>query len=87
MNIEGAEFDIIKDLAEREMAHKISGYYVMWDDLSKINARQDAKFRAFMAENSITSFTFNGRDFKVPGRIACIEYDIHTSLLVSVKDK
>lgn len=80
MNIEGAEYDILKDLVESRLAKHIDGYYGMWDDISKIDKQRDGEFRAFLSENQIHPFTFNGRDLKWPIRMRCIEYDINTSV-------
>ena len=81
MNIEGAEYDVIRDLVERGLAQNIDGYYGMWDDVFKIDQQRDEAFRAFLTANRIHPFTFNGRDMRWSWRRRCIEYDINTSVL------
>ena len=81
MNIEGAEYDVIRDLVESGQADRIDGYYGMWDDLSKIDPVRDSEFREYLAKHAINSFTFNKRDLKVPLRSNIIAYDIETSVL------
>ncbi|MFB0565321.1 MAG: FkbM family methyltransferase [Candidatus Aminicenantaceae bacterium] len=80
MNIEGSEYDVIKDLVERGLAKHIDGYYGMWDDVSKIDKKRGEEFLAYLEENKIYNFTFNIRDMEWPVRIRCIEYDIGTSV-------
>jgi hypothetical protein len=80
MNIEGAEFDVISDLIENGLTDYIDGYFGMWDDVLKINAYRDYKFRNLLAKNAISPFTFNGRDFCFGFRLKCIEYEINTSI-------
>jgi hypothetical protein len=84
MNIEGAEYDVLMDLVEKNMAQFISGYYGMWNDVSKINPQKDILFRSFLKENSIYNLTFNGRDFHF-FRLKCIEYDINTQVILQHK--
>ncbi|MFH0911542.1 MAG: FkbM family methyltransferase [Planctomycetota bacterium] len=81
MNIEGAEYDVIKDLVESGFAGHIHGYFGMWDDVSKIDIRLDEEFRAFLARNKIDTFPFNGRDLRWFFRRKCIAYDFQTHLL------
>ena len=85
MNIEGAEYDVIKDLVASNLARHIDGYYGMWDDLSKIDKARDGAFRACLAANNIRPFTFNGRDLEWRLRLRCIEYDINTSVQVGLR--
>jgi FkbM family methyltransferase len=80
MNIEGAEFDIIKDLVESGLAGMIDGYYGMWDDSSKIDKQRGDDFRVLLAANHICPFTFNGRDMGRTFRLKCIAYDINTAV-------
>lgn len=87
MNIEGAEYDVIKDLVDSRLAENIDGYYGMWDDVSKIDISRDKEFRALLAKHDISSITFNGRDLKDPLRMECIRYDIRTSLLSGLNKK
>lgn len=80
MNIEGAEYDVIKDLVDRKLTGYIDGYYGLWNDVSRIDKQRDDDFRAFLKKNQISSFTFNGRDLRWSLRMKCIEYDINTSI-------
>jgi FkbM family methyltransferase len=80
MNIEGAEYDVIKDLVERGLTKYIDGYYGLWNDVCRIDKQRDDEFRAFLKKNQISSFTFNGRDLRWSLRKKCIEYDINTSI-------
>ncbi len=82
MNIEGAEFDVLRDLVEQGLAHKVDGYYGMWDDLSKLDEAGDRGFRAYLDRHGIHPLTFNGRDMAWGMRRWCIRYDVGTSLLV-----
>lgn len=86
MNIEGAEFDVIKDLVDSGLASRIDGYFGMWDDLSKIDLQRDEEFRAFLEENRIVTFPFNGRDMGSSARKACIAYHVHTQVLARLAD-
>jgi hypothetical protein len=85
MNIEGAEFDIIQDLLDHDLAGFIDGYYGMWDDVSKIDPRRGDDFRSLLAANHINPFTFNGRDFRFRLRKKCIEYDVCTSIRAGLR--
>jgi len=84
MNIEGSEYDVISDLVESGLAKHIDGFFGMWDDVSKIDQRRSDKFRAFLRQNDIHPFTFNGRDFTSGFRMRCIEYDIDTAVQIGV---
>lgn len=81
MNIEGAEYDVIQDLVENQLANYIDGYFGMWDDVSKIDIERDAEFRTFLAKHQIHTFTFNGRDLSRRLRRKCIVYHIHTRIM------
>ena len=81
MNIEGAEFDVLLDLVERQLAQRINGYYGMWDDLSKIDIARDKEFRSLLKSEGVSPFTFNDRDLKFRWRRFCIKYDMRTQLL------
>ena len=78
MNIEGAEPDVIADLADSGLLGCIDGFFGMWDDLSKIDPQADVRFRGLLARHGIKPFTFNGRDLRVPLRMRSVEYDIRT---------
>lgn len=81
MNIEGAEFDVVKDLVDSGVAQSIDGYFGMWDDVSKIDLHRDKEFREFLCSNKIRSFPFNGRDMRWPLRRRCIAYEVETRIL------
>lgn len=85
MNIEGAEFDVLRDLVEHDLADKVDGYYGMWDDLLKFDPEKDRRFRRFLARHGIRSLTFNGRDMDWGMRKRLIRYDVHTSLRAGLK--
>jgi FkbM family methyltransferase len=85
MNIEGAEYDVLRDLVKSGLAHRIDGYFGMWDDLSKIDVDRDNEFRAFAAENNIHTFTFNERDLKWSFRRAIIAYQVQTRIMQGVR--
>ena len=81
MNIEGAELFVVEDLIDSGLRSKVSGFYGMWDDLSKIDRRKDTEFRHLLRRNGIHSVTFNDRDLGHPLREWAIRYDLTTSLL------
>ena len=81
MNIEGAEVFVVEDLVRSGMRSKVSGFYGMWDDLSKIDRRKDAEFRELLRRNDIHTVTFNDRDLGHSLREWAIRYDLTTSLL------
>jgi FkbM family methyltransferase len=81
MNIEGAEYDVLRDLVESGLHKCVDGYFGMWDDVSKIDIDRDNEFRAFLMSNGIDSFTFNGRDMSHASRRVCIVYHLHTRIM------
>lgn len=81
MNIEGAELFVVEDLIDSGLRSKVSGFYGMWDDLSKIDRSKDTEFRHLLRRNGIHSVTFNDRDLGHPLREWAIRYDLTTSLL------
>lgn len=85
MNIEGAEFDVLEDLVERNLAGHIDGFYGMWDDLYKFDRPRDRQFRSFLVRHGISSLAFNGRDMRWCMRLRCIRYDVHTSLMAGAR--
>jgi FkbM family methyltransferase len=87
MNIEGAEFDVLRDLDRRDLLRHVDGFYGMWDDLSKIDGAADDSFRSFIREHGIHTLTFNGRDMNWALRRWCIRYDIRTALRVGANRK
>jgi FkbM family methyltransferase len=80
MNIEGAEYDVIRDLVEAGLVGSFAGYFGMWDDVAKIDVKRDREFRALLARHSVHPVTFNGRDLASAWRVRCIEYDLATRL-------
>jgi FkbM family methyltransferase len=80
MNIEGAEVFVIEDLVKAGMAHRIAGFYGMWDDLSKIDPARDVAFRRLLRDNRIAKVTFNDRDMGHRLREWSIRYDMVTSM-------
>ena len=85
MNIEGAEYDVLRDLVETGLAGRIDGYYGMWDDLLKFDRKRDREFRRFLRRHDIVSLAFNGRDMDWGMRKRLIRYDVHTSLLAGMR--
>jgi hypothetical protein len=81
MNIEAAEYDVIRDLIRSGLHRSIDGYFGLWDDLKKIDSTQDAEFRRLQREHGISPMTFNGRDLSYPRRLRWIVYDIRTALI------
>lgn len=81
MNIEGAEFDALRDLHEQGLLDRIDAFYGMWDDLSKIDAHLDREMTRFMAIHGIRTTTFNERDFVSGFRVRAIAYDLATSIV------
>jgi FkbM family methyltransferase len=80
MNIEGAEVDVIEDLIESGLCHKIDGFFGMWDDVGKIDPRRGQRFRSLLRQQRIWPFTFNMRDHRSPLRLKAIELEIDTCL-------
>ncbi len=80
MNIEAAEFDVIRDLVESGQHQHIDGYFGMWDDVSKVDPRNDAPFRELLRRHGIHPLTFNGRDFASKLRLFAIRYDMRTHI-------
>jgi hypothetical protein len=85
MNIEGSEVDVISDLVQSGLATHIDGYFGMWDDMSKIDKKEDERFRAMLEANNIHPFTFNGRDFVSSLRMRAIRYDVATAIRAGAK--
>lgn len=85
MNIEGAEYDVLRDLAETGLSKRIDGYFGMWDDVSKIDLNRDREFRRFISANGIRTFPFNGRDLRWPFRKYCIAYQMRTRIMAAAK--
>jgi hypothetical protein len=87
MNIEGAEELVIADLAVAGLLQRISGFYGMWDDLSKIDEHRSRRFRERLGELNIEPITFNGRDLRHRIRLAAIHYDIETTIRAQRTDQ
>jgi FkbM family methyltransferase len=62
MNIEGAEFGVLQDLAESGVLDQIDGFFGSWDDMYKNDPTCDEAFRAFLCKHRIRSIPFNDRD-------------------------
>ena len=80
MNIEGAEYDALRDLHEHGLLDRVDAFYGMWDDLSKIDAELDRDMARFVAAHGIRTTTFNERDFVSGFRVRAIAYDLATSI-------
>jgi hypothetical protein len=80
MNIEGAEVDVIEDLIEAGLCHRIDGYFGMWDDVGKIDPQKGEQFRKTLRRQRISPFTFNMRDARSPIRLRAIELEIDTCI-------
>ncbi len=87
MNIEGAEEEVIRDIAESGILAHIDGFFGMWDDVAKDDPKRGAAFHHFLKELGIRPFTFNDRDFQSAWRMRCIEYALVTALLRGVRRK
>ena len=87
MNIEGAEYDVIKDLVESGISRHVDGYYGMWDDLSKIDRRRDIDFRDLLRKAGIHKVTFNGRDLAHAFRVFSIKFDVCTQIRAALRRK
>lgn len=85
MNIEGAEFDVVRDLIDSGRAERVDAWLGMWDDLSKIDQAKDAEFREMAARAGIRRFPFNGRDLRWRLRRWCILYEVRTRVLVALR--
>lgn len=62
MNIGGAEYDVVEDSVENNLAGSIHGYLGMWDDVAKIDQERNKRFRKFLKQNKINPVSFSGRD-------------------------
>lgn len=84
MNIEGAELDVLRDLAENNMLDQIDGWFGLWNDAEKIDPRLGSELAAIKASARIENVSFNDRDSR--GRYAwlkeaIIRYEIATHCL------
>lgn len=68
MNIEGSELAVLEDLHSAGLLSSVSGFYGMWDDLSKIEPSKDKELLRRMGEWRVDTCTFNDRDFEHPFR-------------------
>ena len=87
MNCEGAEWPVLRDLEEAGFLKYISGYFGMWDDLWKIDIKQDAAFQAYLKARNIRNFTFNDRDMSFYLRRKAIKYHLTTRMLAHVRKR
>lgn len=81
MNIEGCEFDVMKDLAENDLVKYFDGFYGMWDDVGKIDYEKDKEFRKLLKRLNVHPFPFNGRDMKYDSRKNLIVKSLKKSIL------
>lgn len=85
MNIEGAEWAVIEDLAQADLLRHFDGFFGSWDDIYKADPWRDEEFRALLRRHRVTSFPFNDRDlgdgavFRL--RKLAIRYALRTSML------
>ena len=80
MNVEGAEYEIIKDIIENDLVKFFSGFYGMWDDLSKIDYDKSEEFRQTLTDAGIYTYPFNGRDMKRKPRTDLIKLSLERSI-------
>jgi FkbM family methyltransferase len=81
MNIEGAELFVIEDLARCGLLSRISGFYGMWDDLSKNDDRvRERQFRELLRRYRMHTTTFNARDLPHALRRMAIRMSIDTDI-------
>jgi FkbM family methyltransferase len=90
-NIEGAEYDLIRDLLESDTIEYINGFFGTWDDVFKTDQNKYAEFVNTIRANNINTFPFNDRDLLLSHRSPrvlykfrewCIKYEISTRALV-----
>jgi FkbM family methyltransferase len=84
MNIEGAEYDVIRDLVDSGLVGSIDGYFGMMDDASKIDPKRGDRFGDLLRAHAISPFTFNSRDLKRGVRRRLIRYEIGTAVLAGL---
>lgn len=88
MNIEGAEFAVLKDLADAGILGNIDGMYGMWNDVQKKgDSAMAAEFDAFLDRENIRNFTFNDRDGKSRFRYSLVRYRVMTDILAAQSRK
>lgn len=85
MNIEGAEFGVLQDLAEAGLLEQIDGFFGSWDDMYKTDPKDDERFRAFLRRHRIRSIPFNDRDLGAGAvfafRKGAIRYALRSSMM------
>jgi FkbM family methyltransferase len=85
MNIEGAEYGVLQDLAEAGLLAHIDGFFGAWDDMYKTDPKDDERFRAFLRKHRVRSLPFNDRDLGSGAvfalRKAAIRYALSTAML------
>lgn len=87
MNIEGAEFDVLRDLVDRGKVPQIDGFLGMWDDVGKIDPQRDREFRRFLHDNRIATFTFNGRDLRWSARRAIVGFHLRSLIHAALRHR
>ena len=80
MNIEGAELAVLEDLVAAGLDARVDGWYGLWDDVGRIDARLETRFARLLAERDISPLTFNGRDVGYALRRLAIRIDLATSI-------
>lgn len=89
MNIEGAEWGVIEDLARADRLKHFDGFFGSWDDIYKVDPWRDEAFRALLRRHRISSFPFNDRDlgngaaFRL--RELAIRYALRTCMLPKMR--
>ncbi len=90
MNIEGAEFGVLQDLAEAGLLDQIDGFFGSWDDMYKTDPVADEAFRAFLRKHRIRSIPFNDRDLGKGAVLAfrqrAIRYALSTAMMTGNGD-
>ncbi|NEQ51948.1 MAG: FkbM family methyltransferase [Leptolyngbya sp. SIO3F4] len=82
MNIEGAEYGVLKDLEAANLLRYFNGFYGTWDDLAKKTSEEkQQEIKRLLTSNNISSLTFNGRDMHHDRRKEIILADIRSAVL------
>lgn len=84
MNVEGAEWEILKDLTEQKLHTYFNGFYGMWDDVVK-KSLNGKDFNRMLKLNGISNLTFNGRDMKHSKRKSIIIKNIESAILMGIR--
>ena len=87
MNIEGSEYDVVRDLIQRGLDQSIDGYFGMWDDVSKRDTATDRRFRELLAAAGISKVTFNDRDLTYSVRRLAIRLALDVAIRRGMRNK